>query len=366
MKKSHDKDRRDWLLLLLALPLGILFMMVAGQRATQLLPYWSLRANIGSNINLNAPFQRGPNPGFAPINSDILTPPAWRDTFLTPTGDDTSTSTPPTLMVFQPSKTPTATSTPPPTTKVTTQPTDTVTATDTTTATPPPTQEKKKKKKKKNNPPPPTSTATSTATAVPTYAVAAADIVTPDAGSVNVNAPGDSTYDGKGTNWFSLPDGKSTIIDLGSNPVVVNGPSDTNYDLAYYERPQDSSNSSIAMDAVKIGISHKNDGTEIYQVFNWGDGTPDTNSNLDTSNPPPTLDASEPDNQVVSTNDLYKDPAASPTAAATGVLIDVDNAPSKPPTGSYQYVVISAPTNPPNNGNDGADVDAVQTVDVPP
>jgi hypothetical protein len=108
------------------------------------------------------------------------------------------------------------------------------------------------------------------------------------------------------------------------------------------------------MDSVIVGISQNSSGNPYYEVFNWGDGVADTNTNVDSNLPaiPP-----ETDNATIATSDLY---GTAPNQ--TGITIDVDNASSHPPPGSYPYVVIIAPASPPGDGNDGAEVDSVETL----
>ena len=100
------------------------------------------------------------------------------------------------------------------------------------------------------------------------------------------------------------------VVDVSANPVHVNPTPDGNYDLVYYEDENPSTPGYIALDDVIVGISNDSSGNPYYEVFNWGDGSPDTNTNVDTSDPPPVLPASEPDNQSIDMNDLHQDPAA--------------------------------------------------------
>ena len=78
--KQTERESRDLGLMVLILLLGLLFMLFAGQRATQLLPDWSLPADMGSNLDPNARFRsRSESDGVEPLRDEILTPPAWSD-----------------------------------------------------------------------------------------------------------------------------------------------------------------------------------------------------------------------------------------------------------------------------------------------
>jgi hypothetical protein len=343
--KASDRDRKDWVLLLLFLPFGVLLMLFAGRKATQLLQYWNLRADMGSSIDPNG-LPPGSN-SFGAVRPEIGTPASWNDTFLTPQPDNGVIATQPTFVVFDPSAAPSASPTPTasPTTTVTTTTTVTFTAT--------------KTKKPKGGP---TSTATAlptasppvTSTVVPGYV-----LITPAPASLNVGIP-----DG---NIASPADGTYYVINA---PVIVNGPSDTDYDLAYYESD---TGGSVQMDWIIVGITNDPAGITYYEVFNWGNNLPDRNSNVntDTLADPPTDPANpEADNEPIATSELYQDPSA-PSSPQTGILIDVDNAPSNPSPGIYNYVVVISPVvpaqSPPSPASDtSAQIDSVQVTDVPP
>ena len=95
------------------------------------------------------------------------------------------------------------------------------------------------------------------------------------------------------------------------------------------------------MDAVILQIG---DGSNWYTVLNWGDGIPDTNTNI--SNPPGCT--GEPDNCPIASSLLYN---------STGITIDVD-IPSIPP-GTYPYIRIFSPSAPPDTDGQ-VEVDAIE------
>jgi hypothetical protein len=340
--KSSDRDRNDWVLLLFLLPLGILLMLFAGQRATRLLPRWILQAEMGSQLDPN-----GSRPGsdqFAAVRPEIGTPAPWSDTFLTPGADDGATATQPTFVVF-PSVTPSP--------SATSSATGTATSTTTVTTTPPVTSTPTKKPKG-------TPTTTATATASPSPSPGVTSTIDPALTALTATPSGFNEGPPDGV-VASPPDGSYFVVNVSSNPVVVGATPDGNYDLAYYE--DENPPGFVSMDQVIIGISNDPSGNPYYEIFNWGDGTPDSNSNVDISvlSPAP-LPASpaESDNAQITTGQLYGTPPNQ-----TGILIDVDTAPSSPPAGTYNYVVIiSPPASAPNNAGDGGQLDSVQVTEV--
>lgn len=174
-----------------------------------------------------------------------------------------------------------------------------------------------------------------------------------------------SSYDSIG----EINTGTYIVINLS---VVVGNTPDNNYDLAYYEY---NNNGFVNIDWIIIGISNYADGSQYYEIFNWGNGNPDNNSNVgDVAQ----TSGTELDNQSIpvsgnteipqSQTELY-DPDYSPGTPGTngplpqtGILIDVDSATSAPPPNTYSYVVIIAPM---GDSDGGAQLDAIQTVEVP-
>jgi hypothetical protein len=169
----------------------------------------------------------------------------------------------------------------------------------------------------------------------PSPAALAGSELTPAPAGINVGPP---------NGVASIPDGSYVVINLGSSPIIVNGISDTNYDFVYFEEP---SGIGIQMDRVILSIS--TDNVIYYVVFNWGDGTPDANSNIGD------VAGSENDNQPIPSSELYGN---------SGVLVDVDNASSHPPAGTYNYLAIQAPS--PPASSDGIGMDSVQVIEVTP
>jgi hypothetical protein len=123
------------------------------------------------------------------------------------------------------------------------------------------------------------------------------------------------------------------VIDITTSPIIIVGTSETNYDLAYNEIefaglvPP-----GIYLDSVILGISVSPAGSIYYDVFNWGNGALDFNTNI--SGVP------DADNQQIPLSALWPYPG-------TGILIDADNAPSQPPPGTYGYLVVICPPIPP-------------------
>jgi hypothetical protein len=151
---------------------------------------------------------------------------------------------------------------------------------------------------------------------------------------------------------YSLADGNYIVIDLGANPISVNGKLDTDYDLVYYENINLINCLGICIDQVIIGISNSPTGGPYYEVFNWGDGVADMNSNVGD------VAGLEEDNQPINIGELY-----GTIPYQTGIAIDVDNATSNPPLGPYQYVVILSPE---GGSGEAAEINAIEVIPDPP
>jgi hypothetical protein len=349
MRVTNDQRRRDWSIIIFILPLGLVMMMCVGQLAIRMSPNWSVSGEMNSSLDPEtAPKQDALI--VPPISSDILTPMSWWDTFLTPSGGGVVF---PPFITFEPSLTPTATATPSETVSPTASPTSSVT----TTPTPPTSTPTKKPTDDNNTPTPPTATATTasptatattpspTATGTPATIDPTLTLVSPAPTQINTSTLPDGTI-------YSIDDGDYVVLNLA---VQVSATSDGNYDLAFYESPF---GVGIQIDYIIVGISNLPDGSQYYEVFNWYNGIPDTNSNVgDVA----TTTGTENDNQNIAASELY-DPDGGGSAPQTGILIDVDNAPSNPPPTTYNYVVVISP-----NGGTGEDgqVDAVNTVEEP-
>lgn len=442
VNKNKVKERRDWTLLLFILPVGICLMLVAGQYAIRLTPFWTVNGSMKSSLDpASAPKQQaGP---VQPLSFDIMTPMSWLETFLTPNPDSAGEgiSFAP-FVVFEPTNPQISNeSSPSPIPSV--APTGTALPT-ATTSTPVATSTRV------TNPPPDTITPVpTTSTAVPTTPVTDTDkdgipnavdncplIANPSqadadkdglgdvcdptpngpdadgdgvpdatdncpsiANSSQVDTDGDGIGDAcdttpngvistipTGAGGYTLmtpvpgsvntdvPDGNTSSIADATyivihNPVYVGATPDGNYDLVFYEWINPSNNpSAINLDWVIIGISHLADGSNYYEVFNWGQNpAPDTNTNIRMSSLPPTpvgcVDV-ECDNQPIPATQLY-DPDGAGPAPSSGILIDVDHAASNPPVATtYEYIVIISP----NGGGlppEALQVDGVVVTEVP-
>ncbi len=363
-----NRERRDWTLIIFIIPIGIILMMIAGQIAVRIVPQWSVNGGMKSQLDpQTAPKQQV---GFVqPVLSEILTPLGWFDTFLTPNSNSGNQDIVfPPFIVFEP------TATPSPTNPPVVSPTVTATLSTPVSPSPSPTTvtevpyatKTKKPPEEDVTPVPPTQTATPvTPTAPPITSTIDPTVLTevPTPVGLNIGTP-------DGSIGLVLP-GNYAVINLGGSGVRVNGTQDTNYDLVYYEFDSGGVGSGVVrLDHVIIGISQSDlslSGSVYYEVFNWGNNIPDTNTNADTNTLPadpicdPTASAPECDNRVIPAAELYPSPPAPPPN--TGILIDVDNAPSAPPPGDYRYVVFISPL---SGAPDEAQVDAIQVTEVPP
>jgi hypothetical protein len=366
---STTRERRDWTLIVFLLPIGILLMLVAGQVAIRLVPSWSVEGGMQSSLDPQTA-SKNEQGQIQPILLDILTPMGWLDSFLTPgpdSGNDGVSFAP--FIILEPSLTPSAT------TSATATDTATATATPAATTTTPTWTPTDKPGDDDDTPPAPKCTdplATNNGGPLPcTYPpTTCTDPLannnggplpciypnpSPLVGSSG-SVPGNTNIGAPDGSVGTIPDGSYVVIDLSGNPIVVVDPSETNYDFVYYELP---SGSGIQMDSVILSIS--TDNIVYYVVFNWGDGTPDNNSNVgDVA----ANTGTENDNQPIDQPDTGELHGTAPQD--TGIAVDVDNAPSNPPPGNYSYLAIQAPAAPPADGNDGADADSVEVVEVAP
>lgn len=392
-----QRRKLEWSVIILILPLGVVMMMCVGQLAIRMAPTWTVNGEMNSSIDPeSAPKESALV--VPPISSDILTPVSWWDTFLTPSADSDGSFVFPPFIKFEPSASPTVTASVSPTES----PTIAVTRTPTVTATTP-SVTVTGTKKATNTPTPtytytPTLTPTNTLSPTPTYTYTPTltptdtpsptpsytptpsptpsictdtsannnggplpciyPVVSTPAGS-QVSVPGNVNVGAPNGSVSSPASGTYFVINLGGTPVIVNGPSDTAYDLVYYEWLNPSP--TINLDSVIVGISTDPNGASFYVVFNWGDNIVDTNTNINMGNLPATPAGCtdvECDNQTINTSNLTPTPPS-----PGGILIDVDNASSAPPTGSYQYLVIQAPV---GDDDGGLDIDSVQVIEVPP
>src|ERR1700752_441335 len=83
--KALEHERRDWVIILLILLFGLLFMLLAGGWALRFTSHWELDANMESKLDPNSDFlTRRPSGFIEPVDPAMLTSPAWINVFLTP------------------------------------------------------------------------------------------------------------------------------------------------------------------------------------------------------------------------------------------------------------------------------------------
>lgn len=371
------RERRDLGLVTLVLCVGVALMLLAGQAAIRLPSVWQVQADIGSNLDPNTAYAAAlATLQFGPLRPEILTPPAWYSSLLTPQNGNrgaptivpvitllpstlrTATNTtipagpvlPTSTATFALTSTPTATSTqtrtplfptatftptaalPPPTNTPTRTctPTRTLTPTLTSTFTTTPTLT--------SSPTltltatyTPTDTLTPSPTETPTFTLTPSPTSTPSETpsptatplypNINIGPP-----DGQ---WNTIPDGGSVILYL-STPITSHG--NDSWDFVYYER--ENPRYYVSMDFVRIDISE--DGSTWHTVFYYG-GSEYANSNIATY--------PQEDNHRIPTSALINN---------TGVGIDIYRLGL---TGNYYYIRIVSPR---GGAGDGCDVDAIQ------
>jgi hypothetical protein len=296
----------------LSTPTSTPFMILAATRTHTPAP-----ANTATPTN---------TPALAPTSTQFSAPAPSSTLALPPTETDTpppmSTATP----SATPTATPTATETGSPTAGATATPTATPTVTDTPTNTPTP-----------SNTPAPTSTATPTDTPTPSPGPCGGSIPSGEPEVIPL-AP---SPDGE---LAAVACGTVIIIDLQSNPIVISGSMDPDYDLVYYERGV---GGGIMLDWVMIDVCTDASCATAYTVFYWGNGVADANTSIGALGYGPP----EADNQPIPSADLW---GSAPYQ--TGIAIDVDLA---APAGAYQWIRIYAP---PGGSNDPSEVDAVEVL----
>ncbi|HRK91013.1 MAG TPA: hypothetical protein PK152_17945 [Anaerolineales bacterium] len=361
-----EREKRDWSLIAFVVPIGILLIMIVGQIAVRIVPIWSVNAGMNSNLDPDSEAAQ-PISLIPPLLPQILTPMAWAESYLTPVG---SISFPPFIIIE-----PTATASPSPTPVEPTETPVTPTATTITPTATTPSPSATSPTPTQTDPPDPTETQPTPTQPTPTQPTPTEPTPTeptptqptpteptpteepgitstPPAGTpapvpaeIGVGEPPDNIGPGD-ENIGVITQGTYIVIQLS----IVVGVPDGNYDLVFYEY---NNGGSVYLDQIIIGITNDPTGGSYYEVFYWGDGDPDNNSNVGD------IAGAEDDNQPIDTDELY-DPDGDGPLPQTGILIDVDNAPSNPPSNTYQYIVVIAPP-----GSDEAQMDAIQAVEVP-
>jgi uncharacterized repeat protein (TIGR01451 family) len=80
-----ERERRDWVIVLIILLIGFLCVGLAGERAIRLSPFWKLNTNMLSNLDPDSAFLTSRPVGYyAPLDPSILTPLPWLNIYLTP------------------------------------------------------------------------------------------------------------------------------------------------------------------------------------------------------------------------------------------------------------------------------------------
>jgi hypothetical protein len=149
------------------------------------------------------------------------------------------------------------------------------------------------------------------------------------------------------------------IISLPT-PITATGAIDTDYELVFYEALGDPTplTGTIYLDLVRISIGNNpasTDENDWYDVFEWGDGVDDTNTNLMRSSPVYTDAGITSDNAVI-----QSPPLVGPSPYFSGIEIDVDNSPMEGvPPGNYRYVRIYSPN---LGAGDGPEVDSIEVL----
>jgi uncharacterized repeat protein (TIGR01451 family) len=185
-----------------------------------------------------------------------------------------------------------------------------------------------------------------TASVSPPPGLVDVDTSNDSATETDVSAVGEPDVGSPDGNSYDIPAGTTAAFFL-SQPIVANGNGAA--DFVFYEFP---AAPGINLDHIIIEISSTGLPGDWLQVFNWGDGTADTNTNVDINLPnianACTPASTEEDNCPIDSGDLYNN---------TGITINVDNSPlSAVPAGNYPWIRFTAPA----GSGDAAQVDAIQ------
>lgn len=159
----------------------------------------------------------------------------------------------------------------------------------------------------------------------------------PDVLIVSSSLPFSDIGEDRDNKVYVVPAGTNLTLAF-STSLVVNAVDSDGWDLVMYEMPN---GSGIAMDVIQLQLGN---GSNWYTIFYWGDGSADTNSNLNTD----VIGLAENDNRdfttVPASDILYPfgsgSPPPPPSNAATGVVFQLDGI---IPAGSYSYIRIISP-----------------------
>ena len=83
--RASERERRDWIIILIILLFGFLCVCLAGERAVRFSPTWRLDTNMRSNLDPDSDFLTNRPVGYyEPLDPSILTQPVWVNLYLTP------------------------------------------------------------------------------------------------------------------------------------------------------------------------------------------------------------------------------------------------------------------------------------------
>ncbi len=168
-----------------------------------------------------------------------------------------------------------------------------------------------------------TLTPTETLTSTPTPTLSPTFTSTPLSNCPTASEPNIGPPNGL---YCYLPANSELIIDLGAgNAIVTQG----GYDLVYYERELDTLTGIVHLDWISIQVGTSPTGPWL-EVFNWGDGVVDSNTNLGMTSYGMT--PGEPQNLPVP---MTNPPLYGSAPYITGIAIDVD---ARVGAGVYRWV----------------------------
>lgn len=146
--------------------------------------------------------------------------------------------------------------------------------------------------------------------------------------------------------WCNVLAGTTYTVDLGAGGAIG---TTTGYDLVFHEVHGRDTTNQIALDSIRVSVS--SDNAIWYEVFDWGDGVVDSNSNIGVAG---YGSGGEVNNAPIP---MSAPPLYGSAPYISGIAIDID---AVAPPGVYRYVRLHS------YGPEGTELDAVYALSTTP